>query len=1220
MNGGIHLTKGADMNGQSSDACRNIEGASTHRPAMSRLRWAACCRLPVWLGLALLLWPVLSQSAEEPAAATVGTEPAAAAAADREAGAAASQPVKPLREQSIYIPYEKLRHVFEKQGRGVFLPYEEFEALWKAARQRDPATAEVKPPVGALIVESENEAVAEKDVVRVKCRLKIEVLSQGWVEVPLRLSDAAISKAMMDGAPARLLGEPGHDHRVLIENPTKKPKTVTLDLEYAKTITRAPGQNSVSFQTPQSPVSRWQITVPQAGVNVNVQPLLAATEVPTAGPGAGGALPAAGAERTTIMAFVGAAPSVRIDWTPKAEGAAGLAALASVQAEQHSAVAEGVVRTRAVLNYAISRAELSELVVEAPADQKIVSVFDDNVRQWTAAEAEGKQKLTIQLFEPAKSSQRLTIEMEKFFDDAAATTIETPMIRAVGVGRQQGVVAVSVAAGLRADAAKTTGLLQIDQAELPAALRGAQAALAYRYAAVPYSLTFDVEKVQPRLLADTLTEVHLNAERLMLDITAAITVERSGVFRLEFDIPEGYQLRRVVGRALPAGKDGEVPAASPAQIDNHHLEGEKKTRLVVNLSQKALGRIGLLCELQQDLAQRDLLAQPGKKVALPLAVPRAAGAALERNRGRLVIFAPESLRVEVEKPLGLGEMRLDEVYDGFVTAREAKPGDSRPLSSWSFAEEPAGLTIQAERRQPKVTVQQLLAVRIESGVARFECSLNYDVQYSGVKSLRLDLPAAIAAKVRNETPTVPEKPIDPQPDDLAKGDVAWNLTGENELFGRGAVRLVWEEPLEKLQVGKSVVLAIPHLKPRGVDRAWGQIVLSKAESLDVSTPSETPGLRPIDPQVDLNPPQPQAARAFEFHDAWTLEVTITQFELEEIKRTSIERGVVRAVLTPAGETSVQALYRIRSARQRLEIKLPENAGFAAAPLRINGKAVVLERGMAGQYFAPLTGAEPDTPMLVELRYTVPDSGRRLTIPQFPEEPAVMKVFLCVYLPPEEALLGSRGKWSGEFGWWLDPAGLWRPQVRTTVGSSDQDLLRWVSEGLETGPIADFQTDGTLFVFSTLAPAPSPEGDLHLSMLRRELLRAAVFLIAIACGVLLLPAPWSRRFAAIGVAVVLIALGGVFLPTFSLQVLDGVFFTAAMVVAVLWLVWHFLRMPRRAAIAADAAGPSAPAPVAPTPAKPLGGVAAGIDLTKQPAGESAEEPTPKTDSDGGKSHE
>ena len=39
-----------------------------------------------------------------------------------------------VREQTIYVPYSKLRDVFEQKGRGVFLPYEEFQKLWKQAR------------------------------------------------------------------------------------------------------------------------------------------------------------------------------------------------------------------------------------------------------------------------------------------------------------------------------------------------------------------------------------------------------------------------------------------------------------------------------------------------------------------------------------------------------------------------------------------------------------------------------------------------------------------------------------------------------------------------------------------------------------------------------------------------------------------------------------------------------------------------------------------------------------------------------------------------------------------------------------------------------------------------------------------------------------------------------------------------------------------------------
>ena len=62
------------------------------------------------------------------------------------------------------------------------------------------------------------------------------------------------------------------------------------------------------------------------------------------------------------------------------EGATGLAAVASVQTEQQVWINEGVVRTRTTLLYSISRAELAHLTIDVPADQKVVNIFDANVR------------------------------------------------------------------------------------------------------------------------------------------------------------------------------------------------------------------------------------------------------------------------------------------------------------------------------------------------------------------------------------------------------------------------------------------------------------------------------------------------------------------------------------------------------------------------------------------------------------------------------------------------------------------------------------------------------------------------------------------------------------------------------------------------------------------------------------------------------------------------
>ena len=89
-------------------------------------------------------------------------------------------------EQTIYIPYTKLREVFEKEQRGVFLPYEKFQELWKAARENQPKDLEAKPPVESLINEVSNEAVVSRDVVKVAAKVQIELLGSGWHDVPLR--------------------------------------------------------------------------------------------------------------------------------------------------------------------------------------------------------------------------------------------------------------------------------------------------------------------------------------------------------------------------------------------------------------------------------------------------------------------------------------------------------------------------------------------------------------------------------------------------------------------------------------------------------------------------------------------------------------------------------------------------------------------------------------------------------------------------------------------------------------------------------------------------------------------------------------------------------------------------------------------------------------------------------------------------------------------------
>jgi hypothetical protein len=1080
--------------------------------------------------------------------------PAAAPTAPKVVTPAATDTAPPpIREESIYIPYSKLREVFEKEGRGVFLPYDRFMTLWRAAQDKNPATAEVKPPVDWLVTELDAKATVSKDVVTVTATLKIEVLKEGWNEVLLRLGDVALTKATLDGEPARILFDASAGgHKFLVEKKGKAPQQFALALTFAKAYTKAPGQNSVSFEAPAAPVSRWEVHIPESGVKVNVHPLLAATEVPSAPkPAVTGTAPAA--EETVVLAFVGAAPTVRLDWTPKAEGAKGLDALASVRVQQRTDVEEGVTRTKANLTYEISRAELGRLEIEVPADQKVVNVFDPNVREWSVTVAGEVQKIAVQLFEPAKATQALTVELEKFSADTALD-VRVPAIKALGVGRQQGFVVVHVAEGLRAEAGERSGLAQVDESELPGTLRS-KWEFAYRYAALPFTLALKVEKVQPRITADSLVEAHLGTDKLAMSLTAVYTIERAGVFRLEVDIPEGFDVRSVRGAT--------VQGVAAAQVDSHHVEGDKKTHIVVSLSRKAIGRVSLEVLLERALHEPDLLTPTGKTVALGLVIPRVAPGTVERETGSLIVYAPESLIVNPTKSDGLRSITFAEAASLVSGQRSAASATERAVLSFAYTQEPVTMALSAERRKPYVTARQLLVARIDAGVVKYESTIFYDVAYSGVKTLRLDVPKDLAGDLRITTPGLRHQPVEDQAalKDLAAGYEAWSLAGETEFMGRVEVRLAWERN-EKFDVGKKVTLTVPRLIPRSTDRAWGQIVLVKAETIDVqesAEPGKVAGLRGIDPQQDLmsGAAVPGAARAFEFHEDWALAVDATMYKLEDVKRTSIERGLVRMVVTQGDQMPVQALYRVRSARQRLLVRLPENTAFDTEPLRLNGRPVALESGGQDKntFFVPLVGAPANAPFLLELRYTVKGAGLALECPSFPEEqPAVQQVYLSIYIPQEWDLLGANGPWSEEMVWRAAGFGYKPSPVR-----ADSDLITWVRDGCaaEGNPEQNFPVDGKHLLYSSLRPAGPPEGTLRLSAFSSRWLSILSFGLVGVIGVALMFTKGSRRLLAIGVALVLAVLSGAFLPTFSRQIFDGITMSAVFIVLVLWAVWWLL---------------------------------------------------------------
>jgi len=1070
----------------------------------------------------------------------------AQAAAEEPASEASSEKEPAFREQTIYIPYEKLRKVFEREGRGVFLPYEQFQALWKAAREKpDPQRPDDSPE--AVLLETRNRATIRGGVMHVEAEITIDVLKRGWHRVPLRLTQSAVTGATIDGASARLVQTPGSGYELLYHHESDEPATIRLNLRYARSIDRSGGRHRVQFHAPQAPVSRWELTIPEAGVKVDIEPLIAASEAPT---------DEADDAQTRVLAFVGAAPIVSIAWTPKAEGASGLEALVSVQTRQEYHIGEAVHRLTAAMTYDIQRAALDRLRIDVPNQFKVADVANEHVRRWSVAASPDdadRQRITIELFQPVRGEHLITVRLERYVSDDEDSPVAAPLIEAVEVVRQQGVLLVRSAGSLRAEVAQTRGLVQVDRSD---ADNGGQWQFAYRYPTTPYHLALNIEKLTPRIETDALIKAQITPTRLYLDTYVQFEITNVGVFELAMDIPDGFMVHQVHGAGLEGGASLNVESHRIDKVDG------PTDRLVLALRNRAIGKQGLRVHISRPLGEPDLQSPTGKVVTVEIPEVRAAGDHVEEQRGRLLVLAPEALRIRATNTQGLRTVDTREAAANMRGAvGEAQVREA--VLAYTFANQPYVLTIEAERRQPRVVVGQLLTARVEPGVVKYRADFHYDVQYSGVRSLRIDLPADVAAEARNTTENLRETVIAPAPGDLAEGCVAWQITGRGELLGSFVLSLTWERRLETLEVGKSVTIEIPRLQPRGVDRAWGQVVLAKAETIDLQAVGELTGIRPIDPRHDLMNSQTVAgaAEAVEFHTPdWSLMIEATHYELAQIKRSSIEQALVRAAVSPSDagdELSAQAIYRIRSVRQRLRLTLPEKVQFDSQPLRLNGEPAALERGKPGEFFVPLVGVSPDEPFILELRYTLPDAASRIDLPRLPDDPATQQVYLSVHLPTHRKLLGTTGPWRPRMDWRLTASLHWQPHPVI----SEEQLIREVTQGRQgaINAASSFRTDGTQVLVSTLRPPPPPDGSLGIVSMHAGWFRALVIAVIALLGGLLIRRPVTTKLAGVGGVICVVILLGVFTPTLARQLLSGLTVAAVMVVVIAWGVHYLIRV-------------------------------------------------------------
>ncbi len=1027
--------------------------------------------------------------------------PAGQAAGKQPPGGKRSADIPPLpQEHLIYLPFNNLRDVFEREDSSIVLPYAQFLQMWNRLAQ--PASPAVKPPINGVITRADYVGSVKGELVQLDATLDVEVLSAEWAQLPVQFGDAAIGSARSEDGTVLLRGVGEGRYELLVRGRGRH----QIKLSLVSGVKSATEGRSFTVQCPAVGVSNLELEIPEKDLAVHVTPQRTSE------------LRSDAKDATRVRAVLGSTNQFTVGWHPRRAVRPGRQGR-----DRHDAVdiSDGIVHTHATFDYQILRGSLGELVVEVPAGQRLLDVLAPGLRDWQTESVGERQRVKVRLHAPATETAHLELHTETSIFEKA---FQVGQVRAVGVARESGILAVRSAEDVGLEHVERESITRIDAADVPASLRKAGSTF-YKFFTPDHKLSVVASQLKPRIVVASRLSILLDKTRLTTRGEFHYQVSRSGIFALTFRLPAGFQVDEVRTESM---ERFEVAAAAGAQT------------LTVHFAKKLLGDLTVTVTASQP---RD---KPAGELALPLLEPLNA----TREEGLVAVIAPESLEVKTDA-LQLRAARAATPAD--LAAKGFQPqtaAGSTLATAFSFATRPVAI-VQTITERPRRTFAVVGTIAtVKEDVVQVNTTFRYQIQFAGTDTFRIAVPAAVSERLQIEGDGIKERRKSPQATKV--GAVEWTIVLHSEAFGERLFTATYDQKISTGDQGAKFELE--PIQVLEVDRETGEIAIHKDRALSIDAKST--GLEEIDPR-ELSQPtgaaQPYLAYRYHRHPAH-LTLDITKHELQDVVKTVVRRAYIEAVVTEDGPATVRARYDLKSSeRQRLAVTLrnPRILGVSVA-----GQTVAPEKAPAAPgsgpddktYFINVARtADSDQPFQIAAVFETPRAETelkindmlRLALPRFDEGVKFQNVYVRVWMPKEYRLVGDPSGFTSHLS-----VGLWDSR-KITQAADDPDA--WFSK--DTSPF-DFQVGGTTYLFSSLTgPTELAIGYWHIPTMT-----AIGSLLALLIGVVLLWFSLETKVLTVLALVCTVLFAALFTPSFIHSWLLASRLGIALVIAVWSVVW------------------------------------------------------------------
>jgi hypothetical protein len=825
--------------------------------------------------------------------------------------AALAQDAAKAETRRVYVPFDQLDVVLDRDGKGVMLPRKEFETLYQKAHAARKSRLQL--PRGIVLSNVQYDARIAGDQLLVTATVEFTQFTPGWQILSLPLKGLAVERATLNGQPARLGRLPQNGRTLQLLSDQTGARKLTLELS---TPLSSVGSDKVAtLGLIPATAAALQVALP-AGKHLLVDGLSLKR-------------PAAIEQQASYRVPIGGKANVVLRITDRrTDRAADSFVLASTR--YAVSVAPGSVSWRAETTLNVFGQTIDRLICNVPKTLEITAVESSELESWKLADSvddQTKTTITLNYRQPFDGTRQFVLT--GVMTTPAGTVWTIPNLHIEGVASHVGRVAVVHPRGIRLRLNRETSVRRVAGS---AAATPIQKVSAKTTAAIAvntllfdvwqdaFTLDFVTQTKEREIIADIFTQLDISDSGLTLNVLNQIETVYAPLFELDVALPEAWAVTAVSSEGQPL----EWRVISKA-------DGSQTVRVSFAAPLSPGNTLKFLLEARLDPAGWPV-GPAGVEVDLPeVRLPQATVV-----EGTFLIAATADFDVEPREVRGLDPEHL--------------PSSAGQLG-YRYQDTRFSGRLHIAQRPSRISAETLTFARLDPRALRSHLSAVIEVQGGGLRSLKVVLPAAASTDLRfRMLPTRDEQGnsvlpraniIEQQPATPANGGRVWTLKFDRRLKGRFAIAVDVEtvrgegDGEQKPDSSKKPGFFEPHvLQISGAERQNGIIAIeaSAEQRLEIEARgNDGRRLAEVDPaDLPLPPdyrPRERIVAVYRYAvDGFTVTFSEERFDRVPVPTAVCRSANMTSILSETGDFQHQGRFRITAVGvQSIGVRLPDGA-------------------------------------------------------------------------------------------------------------------------------------------------------------------------------------------------------------------------------------------------------------------------------------------------------